>query len=267
MAWQVNPVLLGWDIQMREQVITHREGWSSVNRISPVRVMAVLLIFAITGVLLHSSGGTRPIPIKQPLSLFPKQIGQWKLVDSRRNSSEVVSLLGVDDYLDYSYTDGQGNLINLYIGFYEAVGNGKGYHSPKNCLPGGGWGIDQVKKVTVTPEEQAGKPATVSEMIIREGSDYQVVLYWFQNRGRIIASEYWEKIYLVWDALTKKRRDGSFVRIMAHVPDGDVKATEALVKEFAGSVITELARFVPGSNPQPRRVALSTAVMHPGTRQ
>ncbi len=42
--------------------------------------------------------------------------------------------------------------------------------------------------------------STVSEMLIRSGPNYQVVLYWYQNKGRIIASEYWEKIYLVLDA-------------------------------------------------------------------
>ena len=54
--------------------------------------------------------------------------------------------------------------------------------------------------------------ATVSEMLIRNGDEYQVVLYWFQNRGRIIASEYWEKIYLVLDALIKRTKRRQFYK-------------------------------------------------------
>jgi len=83
-------------------------------------------------------------------------------------------------------------------------------------------------------------------MIIRNGRQYQVVLYWFQNRGRIIASEYWEKIYLVIDALTKRRRDGSFVRLMAQTPDTSIETAEKLLIDFSEMAIPHLDNFLPG---------------------
>lgn len=155
-------------------------------------------------------------------------------------------MLGVDDYIDYSYYDGNGNSVNLYVGFYESVGTGGGYHSPKNCLPGGGWGINSTKEIKITPRNTTGQPVKVSEMVIRNGNEYQVTLYWFQNRGRIIASEYWEKIYLVLDALLKNRRDGAFVRLMAYAPDGDIKIAEKSLNRFAELALPELTKFLPG---------------------
>ena len=157
-------------------------------------------------------------------------------------------MLGVKDYIQYNYANQQGDQLNLYIGYYDAVGVTGTYHSPKNCLPGGGWGIAEVKKVPLQlGGTNRGKPVTIAEMLIQNGSEYQVVLYWYQNRGRIIYSEYWEKIYLVLDALFKGRRDGSFVRIMMHVQNGNIQGTEEKAKQFAERVLVLLQDYLPGA--------------------
>jgi len=214
--------------------------------VSFIRVGIILLCFVGTFCLLRNLTGTRATPILQPLNHFPKQLGQWTREGTRLSSSEVVELLGVDDYIDYTYVDPARNRVDLYVGFYESVGGGKGYHSPKNCLPGGGWGIDSVKTVSIHPASRANQSVTISEMVIRKGGEYQVVFYWFQNRGRIISTEYLEKIYLVLDALFKKRRDGTFVRLMIAAPGGDVKQAELILKNFAELSLTELDNFLPG---------------------
>ena len=216
------------------------------SKLSPYRVAIVLACFLVTFILLQGATGTKPTKISQPLSRFPAKLGPWTLDATRSSSADVINMLGVDDYIDYSYTDNKGHQVSLYVGFYESVGGGKGYHSPKNCLPGGGWGIDSTKKVRLFPQNRSGSPVTVAEMVIREGSEYQVVFYWFQNRGRIISSEYWEKIYLVLDSLMKKRRDGAFVRLIAYAPDGNIEQTEALLKNFAELSLAELEKYLPG---------------------
>ncbi len=207
----------------------------------------MLACLLVTFILLQGATGTTATKISQPLSRFPAQLGPWALDATRSSSAEIIDMLGVDDYIDYSYTDREGNRVSLYVGFYESVGGGKGYHSPKNCLPGGGWGIDRARKVKISPLNRSGAPVTVAEMVIREGNEYQVVFYWFQNRGRIIASEYGEKIYLVLDALLKKRRDGAFIRLMAYAVDGDIEKTEAFLKSFAELSMAELDAYLPGN--------------------
>jgi len=83
-------------------------------------------------------------------------------------------------------------------------------------------------------------------MIIRKGHAGQLVIYWYQNRSRIIASEYWEKIYLVLDALLMHRRDGAFIRIMAYTSPEGIAETEAELKEFACAVMDKLKEYLPG---------------------
>ena len=212
-----------------------------------VRSLIILLLFAATSVLLHATSSVTAVPIKKTLAEFPARIGQWRLIDSYLSSSDILEMLGVKDYIQYNYVNSQGDQVNLYIGYYDAVGVTGSYHSPKNCLPGGGWGIAEVKKVPLQGETNRGKPATVAEMLIQNGSEYQVVLYWYQNRGRIIHSEYWEKVYLVLDALFQGRRDGSFVRIMMHVKDGDIQGTEEKAKQFAEQVQVLLQDYLPGA--------------------
>ena len=215
--------------------------------ISKVRVIIVLVLLAVTWYVLQTTSEVAAVPIKKTLSLFPQQIADYHLSNSFQSSSEVLKMLGVDDYIQYNYNDASNSRINLYAGFYKAVGVSGSYHSPKNCLPGGGWGIDSVKKVVLQAGIEGKNQSVVSEMLIRNGADYQVVLYWYQNRGRIIASEYWEKIYLVVDALLKGRRDGTFVRIMTVAQDGDIIGAEERVKLFAEQVLPMFEEYLPGA--------------------
>ena len=211
------------------------------------RIFIVLLLFAATGYMLRTTSSVHPVPIKKQLTSFPEQIGDYRLTNSFQSSAGVVKLLGVDDYIDYNYVSQSGIPVNFYVGFYTSVGVGGSYHSPKNCLPGGGWGLDTVKTVKLRAGIEGKKQSTVTEMLIRNGDHYQVVLYWYQNRGRIIASEYWEKIYLVMDALLKGRRDGSFVRIMVPVKGSDIEGAERQVQGFAEQAMVQLENFLPGA--------------------
>jgi len=157
-------------------------------------------------------------------------------------SAPVIEMLGVNDYISYDYVDRNGGLLNLYISYFTAVGVTGGYHSPQNCLPGGGWNIASVEDI---PLARGGQ---IKRVVVQKGGEQQVVLYWFQNRGRIIASEYWEKIYLVLDAGFKQRRDGSFIRIIGQVPRGGDKDkfTHEMV-DFADKTVELAAQFIPGA--------------------
>lgn len=215
--------------------------------ISLPRTFILLALFAATFFLLKDVSGVHRTSIIKPLALFPANLGEWKKVSLRKSGEEVIKILGVDDYIQYNYVNQAGQRVNFYAAFYEAVGNGKGYHSPKNCIPGGGWGIEEINTVEITPNGYES-PVTISEMIIRNRNEYQVVYYWFQNRGRIIASEYWEKIFLVTDAILKKRRDGTFVRLMAYAEEGDIETARKRLTAFAKISLSELNNFLPGKS-------------------
>ncbi len=108
----------------------------------------------------------------------------------------------------------------LYVGFYQSQRTGTTYHSPKNCLPGAGWQFMETDIVAVDLPGQ--DTIAINRVLIQKGLEKQMILYWYQDRGRVIASEYWAKGYLVWDAMTQNRSDGSLVRISIPVRDNKV---------------------------------------------
>jgi len=108
-------------------------------------------------------------------------------------------MLGVADYISYDYTEGNGDCSNLYISYFTPWGSPAATTRPRTACRGRlEHRLGRRRALTRGGEDQESHCA--------EGREQQVVLYWFQNRGRIIASEYWEKIYLVMDAVFKQRR-------------------------------------------------------------
>ena len=103
----------------------------------------------------------------------------------------------------------------LYVGYYQSQRTGSTYHSPKNCLPGSGWQFVETDQVVVPASDTTS--ILINKVLIQKGLDKQIILYWYQDRGRVIASEYWAKGYMIWDAMTQNRTDGSLVRISVPV--------------------------------------------------
>jgi EpsI family protein len=131
----------------------------------------------------------------------------------------------------------------LYVGFYQSQRTGSTYHSPKNCLPGAGWQFMKSDYVTLPmPGDQS---VTINRVLIQKGLDKQVILYWYHDRGRVIPSEYWAKGYLVWDAMTKRRSDGSLVRISVPVQGGTEEEASDHAVRFLHDVWPVLLDFMP----------------------
>ena len=92
--------------------------------------------------------------------------------------------------------------VGLYAGYYRSQRQGDTIHSPQNCLPGAGW--RPVSSATINLTSPGGS-VPVNQYVIQKGLDQQVVLYWYQGRGRVVANEYANKALLMWDAATLQR--------------------------------------------------------------
>jgi len=183
-------------------------------------------------------------PLKKSLSGFPMQIGQWQGITDRFDD-QVYKLLGVDDSILANYRDGKGDGIQLYIGYYQSQRKGDIIHSPRNCMLDSGWTIIEMSSLALDIKNKKGEHQKVIKLILQNGIQRQVAFYWFYSRGRVITSEYAQKIYLVWDSITKHRTDGSFVRLLCPVTEkGEMQATENL-KRFAERIFPILGEFIP----------------------
>jgi EpsI family protein len=184
------------------------------------------------------------IPDRVSFESFPLKIGEW---EGKQNELESIYLesLKLTDYVLANYTD-EGNQVEFYVAYYGSQRKGVSAHSPRSCLPGGGWRIKDLRQVAVEGVMVARTPLVVNRVVIQQGEVKQLVYYWFQQRGRIITDEYFVKWYLLWDALTKQRTDGALVRVTAIVPQGrDISETDRLLNRFIGDVSKEIDKYIP----------------------
>ena len=181
---------------------------------------------------------------RRQLVEFPTQFGSWHQNGSdTRFDAETEKVLRADDYLSRNYQSTDGRNASLYVGYYASQRTGATYHSPLNCLPGAGWVLTDAGRITISPA--SGRPAfEVNRYIVENGNSSAVMLYWYEGRGRAVASEYWGKIYTVLDSVRRRRSDGAMVRVM--VPIGASKEdAEKTAIELASQAAPEIPAFVP----------------------
>ena len=180
---------------------------------------------------------------RQELKSFPMQVGAWKQegVDQHFDA-QTMSVLRASDYLLRDYRLGKGQTANLYIGYYATQRDGASYHSPLNCLPGAGWSMVDPAMITITLPN--GKSFVANKYVIENGNIRELMIYWYQGRGRMIASEYWGKIYTVLDSVLLRRSDAAMVRVTVPITASDAAALES-AREFAAVTSEVLPEFVP----------------------
>jgi len=189
-------------------------------------IVAVVMMMSTWGSLQVLSHG-EPVLTKKPFTEFPLSIAERWQGKEFGLEPNILDVLKLSDYMMRVYvprnvdrdashlTPHDAVPIWLYVGYYQSQRTGSTYHSPKNCLPGSGWQFVESDHVPV-PVPGSGS-ITINKVLIQNGLDKQVILYWYQDRGRVIASEYAAKGYLLWDAITKTRTDGALVRISVPV--------------------------------------------------
>jgi len=181
---------------------------------------------------------------RRALAEMPAQVGSWRQVGAdQRFDQQTESVLRADDYLSRNYALPDGRMASFYVGYYATQRTGATYHSPLNCLPGSGWEMDEAASVTIAPAN--GEPAfEANRYIVQNGDNKQLLIYWYQGRGRKIASEYWGKIYTVIDSVRLRRSDGSMVRVMMPIGASEEATLKAAV-DLAAQIAPALPDFVP----------------------
>lgn len=208
---------------------------------------ALLLTAAALPVSLMADGRQEQIPSRLQFTSLPLFKGGWMGREGRLETT-IADTLKVSDYViaDYQHNDG-GLPVNFYVAYYESQRKGASIHSPRSCIPGGGWRITSLEEYPLdTVPTAGGTPLTVNRVIIEKGDVRSLVYYWFQQRGRIITNEYLAKWYIFWDSLTLNRTDGALVRLTVQVPDTtDIREADQQMQKFLREFNPMLADYIP----------------------
>ncbi len=203
-----------------------------------------ILMYVLTGAFLYSRSQPEELPASSPLGSFPLQIADWQGSDVPIPPL-ILETLGKGEFVERNYTrTGADSYVELFLAFFPTQRTGATVHSPQHCLPGAGWGIVEHAFLPLTLP--TGGTRLVNRYLIARGSDRQFVLYWYQSHGRIVASEYWGKYYLIVDSIRINRSDGGLVRVSSPIdPEEGVLGAQERAVTFAEGILPILNAYIP----------------------
>ena len=210
------------------------------------RLLILSACFLTTAAYARHAMRPEELPPREPLQALTNQVGRWEGREAPKFSDDVLAVLGADDLLNRYYRSGREPAVSLYVGYYRSQREGDTIHSPMNCLPGAGW-LPIANDRAAIPIPGRDVPIVVNRIVIRKGSERQVVLYWYQSHGRVVASEYWSKAYMVYDAVRSHRSDAALVRVISPVLSSEegTAAAEQRVTEFVQALFPHLEAHLP----------------------
>jgi EpsI family protein len=112
-------------------------------------------------------------------------------------------------------------------------------------LPGSGWDLIQVETVALDLPGLPQRPAPVKRLLIAKGEARQLVYYWYQQQGRVIAEDWQKILYVGLDRALYGRTDGTLVRFTIPVDRNGVEAAEAKFRDLAPRLVEHFPGFLP----------------------
>jgi EpsI family protein len=209
---------------------------------TPARLVTVFLV--IQTALLYSSIRPEFIPTSRPLSQAPQTFGSWTMVQESLVDKETQDVLKADDLLNRVYrSPSEPTDVSLFVAGFRTQRNGKSPHSPKNCLPGSGW--TQLSSDDYPVDVGLDAPIVVNRYVIVHGDERELVLYWYQSRGRVVADEFKAKFWVVADAMRLNRTDTALVRVVVRINNSNVDAATRTGADFVKAFFTTLRAYLP----------------------
>lgn len=181
------------------------------------------------------------VPVPRPFVEFPITHQGWVMVGQSTLSENVLGVLKPTEYLSRRYARPDGARVDLYLSFFNGSKDSGSIHSPKHCMPGGGW--TELASGTVDVDI-GGKTITLARAVYGLGDARELLLYWFDVRGQTLVDEFSLKFMEIVGSALHRRRDQSFIRISVPVGVDDGVAMTQCV-DFLRDFYPEIRKFIP----------------------
>jgi EpsI family protein len=217
-----------------------------------VRAYVPAVILLVGCGLIWQTHTQQPVPLAAPLTTVLASVPGYTVHDQHVTEEER-RVAGMTDYVARAYAQDTIVAFTTLVSYYDRQSQGKTIHSPRNCLPGAGW---EVLRSGTRAVEADGVSHVVNHYTLKNGPATAIVYYWYQGRGRIVASEYQVKWNLLRDAALLGHTEEALVRVVAYVnPPGGSKDSASVERAFAeadargaaiaGKLIGEVTRVLP----------------------
>ncbi len=187
-------------------------------------------------------------PDRMTFNTMPLYHKQW-IGEEKPLTEDVLGALKLTDYFNADFTNFTNNVsANFYVAYYDSQKKGAAIHSPKSCIPGGGWQIKEHTTVALRqiPINDINSSNSANRLIIQKGEHRSIVYYWFQQRGRMVTNEYLNRWYIFWDSLTRGRSDGALVRFSMPWPEHMTEEqADEIMNNFIADFYPLISQYVP----------------------
>jgi EpsI family protein len=191
----------------------------------------------------------RRVPLDEPLSTILPSVEGFSTRD-QTVSDEERAVAGMTEFVARTYSRNDTIAFSTLVSYYDRQTQGRSIHSPRNCLPGAGWEVLALGQKELDVD---GQKYVVNQYTLKNGLQSAVVYYWYQGRGRVVASEYAVKWNLLRDAALTGHTEEALVRVVVPVRSTASTAASETAKNAADSlgyaVATRLLRDVKRSLP------------------
>jgi EpsI family protein len=203
-----------------------------VQPLVPINLAGTIVLLSATLMASKLASERKPEPLARPLETISRTLAGFTASDNPPLDIHSLHALGATRYLNRTYSR-PGSAADLFIAYYAEQRAGESMHSPKHCLPGSGWEIWKYGRAEIPVQNGM---VEINQYSISRESERRVVLYWYQSKTRVIASEYLGKLLLARDTLLKHGTSAAIVRIV--VPDRTGALTEG--RSLAAAIIPQL---------------------------
>ena len=161
---------------------------------------------------------------------IPIETGRYFGTEHRFSESEY-EVLQADTSTLRMYRAESGEVYWLFIAYFSSQKYGSQIHSPKHCLPGGGYRILSIEPYNL--EIEPGRTITVNRMLIADQRRRELMMYWFETRSGVLHNEFGLKLDLMKNAVTLLPTDAAICRVtMPLGQDGDIDQATATATQF-----------------------------------
>lgn len=205
------------------------------------RILTVVLL--LQAAVFYGFSRAETIPVKEPLANLPQQVAEWQMAQDYPLDKAVQEVLQADETISRAYVSSGRAPAYLFVAYFNTQRTGRAPHSPKNCLPGNGWvpSVNDVIHIPIAGRE----PIEVNRYVIARAEAKSVVLYWYQSRDRVVASEYKAKFFVVADAMRYNRTDTAVVRVTVPVVNNDEAVATRTAIEFVQTFFGPVRQHLP----------------------
>ncbi|MDQ6770251.1 MAG: EpsI family protein [Gemmatimonadota bacterium] len=220
---------------------------------SELKAYLPALMLALGSAMVGAARGQRAIPLTASIEGVLPSVEGYQ-ARNQTIGDEERRVAGMTHYVARAYLRDSLVAFTTLVSYYDRQTGGKSIHSPRNCLPGAGWDVVSGGTQAVTA---GGATYTVNRYVLKNGRARAVVYYWYQGRGRVVASEYAVKWNLLRDAVFDSHTEEALVRVVVPVrasvgnatpgAESSIAAASTLGTTIARRLISEVDRVLPRS--------------------